>query len=136
MADDRTPEKRSENMARIRSRDTGPELKLRKCLWSKGLRYRLNSSLKGKPDLIFAGKRLAVFVDGCFWHGCPEHGTMPKSNSDYWRPKIKRNMARDRDVTRKLSDAGWKVVRIWEHEILGNIESAASKIINALNRHD
>ncbi|MCB0867348.1 MAG: DNA mismatch endonuclease Vsr [Solirubrobacterales bacterium] len=69
-----------------------------------------------KPDVVFTRQKVAVFVDGCFWHGCPEHGTTPKANSDYWKPKLERNMARDREVDFGLTAAGWTVVRVWEHD--------------------
>jgi DNA mismatch endonuclease, patch repair protein len=103
-----------------RRSDTGPELRLRSALHGMGLRFRKDYpiELEGRQtrvDIAFPSRRLAIFVDGCFWHQCPEHGTMPKSNPSYWKPKLARNVARDRRVTTALEAAGWKVVRVWEH---------------------
>jgi DNA mismatch endonuclease (patch repair protein) len=101
--------------------DTKPEIRLRQELFSRGLRYRKNAALTTgigtiRPDLIFGGPRVAVFVDGCFWHSCPTHGTEPKVNRAYWESKLRRNRARDQRVTEALSAEGWLVVRIWEHQ--------------------
>lgn len=106
---------RSEIMSRIRSRDTAPELRLRRALVAASLRgYRLHQG-PHKPDVSWPGRRVAVFVDGCFWHGCPRHGKVPKTRTGYWRAKIDGNRARDRAATLALRRAGWKVVRYWEH---------------------
>jgi DNA mismatch endonuclease (patch repair protein) len=119
-----------------RSRDTGPELGLRRMLHRAGYRYRVNKkvSIEGhKPinvDVVFPGKKLAVFVDGCFWHGCEVHRSVPVSNEAYWRPKLARNIERDREVTACLERAGWTVVRVWEHE---NVSEAAGRIMSYLN---
>lgn len=103
-----------------RSRDTSPELALRRLLHASGLRYRVSArplaGVRRTADLVFRPARVAVFVDGCFWHGCPEHGTRPKTNSDYWAPKLERNVERDRETDELLADAGWMSVRVWEHE--------------------
>lgn len=103
-----------------RRRDTGPELALRALLHSRGLRYRVDfapvSGVRRRADVVFSGARVAVFVDGCFWHGCPEHATWPKANADWWRGKILMNKQRDADTDRRFAAAGWKVVRVWEHE--------------------
>ena len=103
-----------------RKRDTGPELKLRSLLHRRGLRFRVNQELivpglRVRPDIVFVGRRLAVFVDGCFWHSCRWHGTRPRVNTHYWLPKLARVKARDRKVRRLLTRAGWTVVRLWEH---------------------
>lgn len=109
-------------MVSNRRRDTGPELALRRALFARGMRFRVDHSirLEGgrpiRPDIVCTRPRVAVFVDGCFWHGCPEHGSMPKSNRDFWVSKIKRNRERDRAQTAVLEAAGWKVVRVWEHD--------------------
>jgi DNA mismatch endonuclease, patch repair protein len=109
--------RRSEIMARIRSKDTTPELAVRRYLHSAGLRYRLHRHrLPGRPDLVFSGRRLCVFVHGCFWHGCPHcrHGARQvKSNTSYWLAKLARNKARDADNQRRLADLGWSVMTIW-----------------------
>ena len=102
-----------------RSRDTKPELLLRSLLHARGLRYRVNHRLLGTrytADVVFTRARVAVFVDGCWWHKCPEHYKEPKSNTRYWLPKVDRNVARDAKVDALLDDAGWTVVRAWEHE--------------------
>jgi len=115
-------------MSRIRSAETAPELRLRRALWGRGIRYRLRLKLPGKPDVVLTRARIAIFVDGCFWHGCPVHGTQPKSNESYWLPKIERNRARDLEVTKQLEGAGWKVLRFWEHELKQDLEAVTAKI--------
>lgn len=100
--------------------DTSPELRLRSGLHRQGLRFRKNcridvAGLPVTPDIVFPGRRVAVFVDGCFWHSCPEHGTRPRSNEGYWSAKLARNRARDALVDQRLHDAGWRVIRVWEH---------------------
>lgn len=104
-----------------RKRDTVPELKIRQLLHRRGLRYRVNlpvtaGTVRVRPDIVFTRLKVAVFVDGCYWHGCPRHGTQPRVNTAYWGPKIERNRARDARVTAALKTAGWLVIRIWEHE--------------------
>lgn len=107
-------------MQAARPRDTAPEKALRSALHSKGLRFRLNQKiierLNRKADIVFRFAKVAVFVDGCFWHGCPIHGTQAKANAEFWKNKIEHNQARDLDTNVQLKKAGWKVVRIWEHE--------------------
>ncbi|MGY1771939.1 very short patch repair endonuclease [Blastococcus sp. SYSU D00813] len=107
----------SRQMQRMPRRDTKPEVALRKELHARGLRFRKQfPSLPGRPDLAFTRARLAVFVDGCFWHSCPLHATRPKNNAAWWETKLAANVARDRRQDQELVDAGWTVVRIWEHE--------------------
>lgn len=106
-------------MTRQRRRDTKPEMSIRRLLHARGLRYRVDAPLPGmrrRADLVFRSSRVAVFVDGCFWHGCPEHGTTPKKNAAWWTEKIDTNVKRDRDTDRRLTADGWVVVRIWEHD--------------------
>ncbi|WP_345648919.1 very short patch repair endonuclease [Streptomyces tremellae] len=107
-------------MSRQGSRDTAPEVAVRKLLHSAGLRYRVNHRVPGMPrrtmDIAFGPAKLAVFLDGCFWHGCPVHATHPKANADWWRQKLAKNMARDLETTRHLEKEGWTVLRFWEHE--------------------
>lgn len=96
-----------------------------------GLRFRKDLPLRladriVRPDVVFTRARLAVFVDGCFWHRCPEHGNVPRANSDYWGPKLERNIARDRAVDRALADAGWRVLRAWEHEEVTLVAAAVA----------
>ncbi|WP_156757610.1 very short patch repair endonuclease [Actinokineospora pegani] len=114
-----TPAVRS-RMSRQRSRDTTVELALRKELHARGLRYRVHRrplpGVRREADIVFGPAKVAVFVDGCFWHGCPRHATWPKNNAEFWRAKIEANRTRDRDTDQRLADNGWTVVRVWEHE--------------------
>src|SRR5438046_1780836 len=114
-----TTRKRSLLMARVRRSGTAPELALRTVLHRAGYRYRLNSGsdLPGTPDLVLRRFSLAIFVDGCFWHGCRQHGSVPKTNTHFWTAKILRNQERDKEVDRSLKSLGWKVCRVWEHEL-------------------
>jgi DNA mismatch endonuclease (patch repair protein) len=118
-----------------RKRDTRPELALRSELHRRGLRYRIDArpveGLRCRADIVFRRQKVAIFVDGCFWHGCPEHGTSPQTNASYWSAKIARNVERDRLNEAKLSDAGWVVIRVWEHELPTD---AASRIARVLTR--
>lgn len=133
MTDVLTREQRSFNMSRIRGRDTKPELIFRKALWSAGLRYRLKSKLPGRPDLVFPGRKVAVFVDGCFWHQCPEHFQWPKTRPDFWKQKITRTVERDKEVTDQLKKMGWTVIRVWEHELRNDLGKAVKRIDQALS---
>jgi DNA mismatch endonuclease (patch repair protein) len=103
-----------------RRRDTRPELALRREMHRRGWRYRVDApvlpGLRRRADMLFIKVKVAVFVDGCYWHACPVHGTQAKTNADFWREKLAANVARDRDTDRRLSGAGWTVVRVWEHE--------------------
>jgi DNA mismatch endonuclease, patch repair protein len=116
-------------MARTGRRDTKAELELRRALHARGLRYRVDRAVlpgvRRRADLVFSRAKIAVFVDGCFWHGCPEHATWPAHNADFWRTKIETNRLRDRDTDERLARAGWVVARVWEHE---DIEVAADRI--------
>ena len=129
MPDVLTEEQRRYDMSRIKGRDTGPELKLRKTLFRMGVRgYRLNCSLPGKPDLVFIRKRLAVFIDGCFWHKCPNHFVRPETRTEFWMNKIDGNVRRDAVVNAILKERGWHVLRLWGHEIRDNPEKAVLTI--------
>ena len=125
---------RSQNMAAIRRADTKPERELRSALHARGLRFRKDYPIRVqkrliRPDIAFTRLRLAVFWDGCFWHSCPAHGHPPKSNTEYWNPKLARNAARDELQTQLLESDGWAVLRIWGHT---DIESAAENIEQAV----
>ena len=115
-----TSEATRRTMRANRRRDTAPELALRRALHALGYRYRVDypplANVRRRADIVFTRQRVAVFVDGCFWHCCPEHGTLPKSNADYWTPKLARNIERDRETDTALAEAGWRVMRVWEHE--------------------
>ena len=128
---------RSENMRRIKSKNTSIEILLRKELWKRGLRYQKNvKNIFGKPDIVFKGKKLAVFADSEFWHGklllAGEH--IPKTNTEYWVSKIKRNIARDKEVNEELKNQGWTVLRFWEIDINKDVSKCADIIENALIR--
>ncbi|GAA2762747.1 hypothetical protein GCM10010103_17880 [Streptomyces paradoxus] len=107
-------------MSRQASKDTAVELAVRRLLHAAGLRYRVEYPVPGLPrrriDVAFPRAKVAVLIDGCFWHGCPQHATRPKANAEWWRTKLERNMARDRETTERLLAAGWTVLRFWEHE--------------------
>ncbi len=107
-------------MSRQGRRDTEPERAVRRLLYAAGLRYRLQRRVPGMArrtiDIAFPGPRIAVFLDGCFWHGCPEHATSPKANAEWWRAKLEGNVARDAETNAHLEAAGWTVLRFWEHE--------------------
>jgi DNA mismatch endonuclease, patch repair protein len=110
----------SATMRANRRSDTGPERRLRSLLHASGYRFRKDypiriPGLRVRADIVFPRRRIAIFVDGCFWHRCPQHGREPRSNTDYWLPKLRRNVERDRRTDRLLRDGGWKVVRLWEH---------------------
>ncbi|WP_275629624.1 very short patch repair endonuclease [Pseudomonas sp. 273] len=125
-------------MKRVRTKDTAPELALRKLLFSVGLRYRIHYKPKSVAlgrsniDIAFPRARLAVFVDGCFWHGCPDHGTIPKANGDWWAEKLQSNRARDERVTAVLHAAGWTVLRFWTHQ---SPESMAAIVMDQLHKN-
>lgn len=118
------PDPKSEEIAerfrRQRRRDTTPEMTLRRELHRRGLRYRVDRTpipgMRSRADIVFVPAKVAVFVDGCFWHGCPEHATAPKNNAESWRQKIDTNQQHDARVTAQLITAGWTVIRVWEHE--------------------
>ena len=123
----------SRRMQRVRQRNTSAEVALRRQLHARGLRYRVQVPVLTKPrrvaDVAFSGRRVAVFVDGCFWHGCPLHATWPKQNAEFWRTKIIANQARDRDTDERLRADDWKVVRVWAHEPPNEAASRIAMII-------
>jgi DNA mismatch endonuclease (patch repair protein) len=125
-------------MEAVRRRDTGPEMALRSALHGRGLRFRVDAPIQGRrrrADLVFTRVRIAVYVDGCFWHRCPLHGTLPKSNTDWWVHKLQANVERDRATDRDLTNAGWLVIRVWEHE---DVSEAATRVEEAYldRRHE
>ncbi|MBJ7336681.1 very short patch repair endonuclease [Mycolicibacterium sp.] len=114
-----SPEARA-RMQSNKSRDTKPELALRSAVHARGLRYRVSTrplpAVRRTADLVFSRAKVAVFLDGCFWHGCPEHHTVASANGKFWADKVQANRERDRDTDGRLAEAGWASVRIWEHE--------------------
>jgi DNA mismatch endonuclease (patch repair protein) len=121
-------------MQRQKTRDTGPELAVRKLLHAAGLRYRVDVAplpeIRRRADVVFRSARVALFIDGCFWHGCPTHGARTtKSNPSYWSEKVLRNQARDRDTDAKLKAAGWLPVRVWEHQPPDSIAATVLELV-------
>jgi DNA mismatch endonuclease, patch repair protein len=125
-------------MARTRRRDTKPELELRRVLHARGLRFRVDRPVladrRRRADIVFGPARVLVFVDGCFWHGCPKHATWPTENADFWREKIETNRLRDRDTDERLRREGWTVVRVWEHEEPAVAADHVERIVRARRR--
>jgi len=118
-----------------RSKDTKPEIALRRALHARGLRYFKNRrpirEIRRTADIVFPTARVAVFIDGCFWHGCPDHHTIAKTNAEYWSAKVDRNQSRDRETDALLADAGWTVVRIWEHVGLDDATDLVASTVTA-----
>lgn len=122
-------------MKRVKQKDTAAELALRSALHGLGLRYRLHRRIEGIViDVVFPTAKVAIFVDGCFWHGCPRHATFPKSNKSYWLPKLAENKKRDLRQSEKLRSAGWFVIRLWEHECLPTAHRTAERIVKTVSR--
>lgn len=134
MSDVFSQAKRSEVMAKIRGRgNKATELALIGLMRAHGITgWRRDQKVFGRPDFVFRRKRVAVFVDGCFWHACPRHATRPKNNRAFWAAKLAANRARDRKVTRTLRALGWKVVRIWEHELRGGSPRCIGRLAGSL----
>lgn len=136
MRDHLTPSQRSANMAKIRSKDTQPEMTVRRLLHSRGFRYRVQGTkLPGRPDLVFSARKKVVFVHGCFWHqhdsrSC-RHGRHPKSNANYWTPKLQRTVIRDQQNIDRLRDLGWAALTIWECEV-ATPEAVVSRLLEFL----
>ncbi|WNS73685.1 very short patch repair endonuclease [Bacillus sp. DTU_2020_1000418_1_SI_GHA_SEK_038] len=127
MPDKITKEQRSKNMQAIKSQ-SNLENNVSKALWKKGFRFRKNTKMFGKPDISIKKYKVVIFIDSCFWHCCPVHGNMPKSNQDYWKNKLGRNKSRDKEVTSFYIENGWKVLRIWEHEFKQDFEKTIEMI--------
>jgi len=130
-----TSEQARLSMVANRSKDTAPERAVRSILHARGLRYRTNfppmASLRRTADIVFTRSKIAVFIDGCFWHSCPQHLAMPKSNVDYWIPKLNRNRLRDAESNELLQTAGWTVLRFWEHESPHHVADAVESVVRA-----
>lgn len=132
-------QKASLRMAKVRQTGTGAEIAVRRELFRKGLRYRVDYEVLKKPrrvaDIVFLRQKIAVFVDGCFWHGCPEHASWPKQNAEFWRQKIETNRARDKDTNERLRSLGWVVLRFWEHESPSDaVETIAKTVAKAKSK--
>ena len=122
-----------------KARDTRPEMEVRRAVHAHGLRYRVDARplrhLNRRADLVFTRAKVAVFVDGCFWHGCPDHGTQPTSNSRYWKAKIGGNIARDQETNELLTAAGWLVIRAWEHELADEVALNVVRAVRTASAH-
>jgi DNA mismatch endonuclease (patch repair protein) len=123
-------------MQQQRRRDTQPEIALRRALHAAGLRYRVERpvipGMRRRADIVFGPAKVAVFVDGCFWHMCPEHATFPRANADWWRQKLERNYARDQDTDRLLRKQGWLPVRVWEHEDMAEAVLRIAEVVHEI----
>lgn len=120
-------------MQAVGQKDTAPEMRLRRALWRAGLRYRVNWRVAGVcPDISFAGPKVAVYVDGCFWHGCPRHYTAPKHNAEFWAAKLRSNRERDERHTRRLEQAGWRVLRFWACQVDQELDHVVAIIRSAV----
>jgi DNA mismatch endonuclease, patch repair protein len=127
---------KSAQMARVKNRNTDLELLLRRALWATGLRFRVCVKLPGTPDIAFKSARVAIFVDGCFWHGCPIHYRKPSTNVSFWQEKLSNNIFRDRRVDDQLTELGFRVMRFWGHEIIENLEGVVEQICSAVKEND
>lgn len=136
MVDVLTKKQRSYNMSRVRATNTEPEVKLRRLLSDKGFKnYKINySTLLGKPDIVFIKRRIAIFIDGCFWHKCPVCFVKPETRIKFWMEKIQENLKRDRKVNAGLKKKGWSVIRIREHAVEKNPEQVLSKLVKVLRQ--
>lgn len=136
MTDTVSKQKRSEIMSKIRSKDSKIEIDFRKAIWRAGFRYRKNpTKYFGKPDLVLRKHKAVIFVDSCFWHGCKRHCRLPATNKKYWVDKIERNKERGKEVNRHYKKIGWKIIRVWEHEIEKNLDKTINRIIVFLNEN-
>lgn len=130
MVDKMTQEQRHKTMSSIRAQSK-LENTVSRALWRKGLRFRKNDrSLYGTPDISIKKYKLVIFIDSCFWHRCPVHGTMPKTNIKFWENKLKRNVERDREVTNHYEEQDWTVLRIWEHELKENFNGVIERLLH------
>ncbi|MET9554989.1 very short patch repair endonuclease [Streptomyces sp. NPDC006645] len=130
----------SARMSRQARRDTAPEVAVRKLLHASGHRYRVNARVPDMPrrtvDIMFTKAKVAVFLDGCFWHGCPLHATRPKANAEWWREKLDKNMARDKETSAHLQAGGWTVLRFWEHESPVHMADEIAETVARNRRHE
>lgn len=135
MADMMTPEQRRKNMQAIRSISQLESI-VSKELWNKGYRFRRNTKdLFGKPDISIKKYKIVIFIDSCFWHQCPLHGNVPKTNVEYWKPKLERNVERDKEVDEYYKQKGWNIKRIWEHEVKKDLEKVVTEIGGFIDKY-
>lgn len=122
-------------MAAIKGKDTSPEIRIRKMLYARGIRgYRIHYALTGKPDIVFTKQKVVIFIDGCFWHKCPQCFQEPQTNREFWMKKINGNVARDEKVNAELTGEGWTVLRFWEHEVRKNPDSVVDRIAEVVQK--
>jgi DNA mismatch endonuclease (patch repair protein) len=123
-----------------RRRDTAPEMRVRRLLHAQGLRYRVDMPLpfdrRRRADIVFPRQQLAVFIDGCFWHGCPVHYVEPRANQHYWQDKVRLNIARDRDTDDRMQELGWRVLRFWEHQASADVVESIKASLSTLDSSD
>jgi DNA mismatch endonuclease (patch repair protein) len=123
-------------MAAIKGKDTSPEMTIRRMLYARGIRgYRIHYKITGKPDIVFTKQKIAIFIDGCYWHKCPQCFQEPKTNRDFWMEKINGNVERDKRVSAELTDNGWTVLRFWEHEVKKDPESVVNRIAESIQKN-
>lgn len=133
MADIFSKKKRSEIMSKVRNKDSKIEIEFRKKIWKAGFRYRKNSiKYFGKPDIVLKKYKTVIFIDSCFWHGCKRHGSIPIIRNKFWKQKLARNIERDKEVTKYYRKLGWKVFRIWEHDLKKYPDKEIKRIIKLL----
>jgi len=133
MTDNLTKEQRRKNMQAIKSQSK-LEDKITREIWKKGIRFRRNvKSLPGKPDIAIKKYKIVIFIDSCFWHKCPIHGNMPKTNNDFWRKKLNRNCDRDKEITRYYIENNWNILRLWEHSFKSDFNKTINIIISFIN---
>lgn len=133
MADIMSKEQRSKTMSAIRAQSKLENI-FTKSLWKRGLRFRKNvRKLRGTPDIVIQKYKIVIFVDSCFWHGCPTHFKRPKSNQEFWDKKIARNKERDKEINQYYIDKGWNIKHVWEHEIRSNLEGATDETMDFIN---
>ena len=136
MTDIHTKEQRSYNMSQVKGKNTKPEVQFRKYLFNKGLKgYRIQAKLPGKPDILFKKQKVAIFIDGCFWHKCPKCFSPPKSNVEFWKKKINGNVKRDKNINKILSKEGYIVLRFWTHEIKEDSNKCFNKIYKLVKKN-
>jgi DNA mismatch endonuclease (patch repair protein) len=129
MSDNLTPEQRRVTMQAVKSKDSKMEVRFRSALWKSGLRFFKNvNNLVGKPDIVFPRKKVVIFLDSCFWHGCPKHLKLPVTRKEYWEGKITRNHNRDQKVNENYLELGWKVIRFWEHELKEGFQDCVDRV--------
>jgi len=137
MADTVSKQKRSKIMSKVKSKDSKIEVEFRKAIWKAGFRYRKNAKKYfGKPDLVLKKYKTVIFIDSCFWHGCKKHCRIPATNQKYWIDKIERNKQRDKEVNKYYKKQGWRVIRVWEHDLTKNFDKVVLNTIKRCRKYE